>query len=138
MNRFIITIGIGVVFVTHALCSEEVMNATEATKKTQKNTQKLKEELMGGDRGKLAYKLFMKAVNDGIVAITSKGYYNSLNLNTINSKQLKEIEDILPQNLELEILKDIVEQKLIEKGYRVQRGKYDYAGSTHFVISWGK
>lgn len=134
----IIKLAFGVMLLTYTTLASEIINAKTATELTIKSTNDLKTKLLNSENGKKAYELLTKLVNDGITKIANGGFYNSFNLNEISTKEVKKLDKLLPKDAEYDLLKSIVENELTKKGYRVQRGKYDYSGSLHFFISWSK
>ena len=139
MRLFSGLFAVSVIFTTLPLSAVELTSAASAKEMTKKSTEELTKKLMESKNGKEAYELLTKLIDDGIKKIASGGYYNIYNLNNINSKkELESFKKLLPNDKEYELMKSIVEQELIAKGYQVQRGQYDYSGNLHFIISWGK
>ena len=137
-KKTLLAFGTACMIASTNLFAVDIINAKQATNMTKQSTKALKEKLLKSKNGKEAYELLTKIINDGIKKITNGGFYNSFNLNVISSNELEKVEKLLKNNTEFDLMKSIVEEELIKKGYKVQRGKYDYSGSLHFYISWEK
>ena len=139
MRLFSGLFAVSVIFTTLPLSAVELTSAASAKEMTKKSTEELTKKLMESKNGKEAYELLTKLIDDGIKKIAGGGYYNIFNLNNLNSKkELEAFKKLLPNEKEYELMKSIVEQELISKGYQVQRGQYDFSGNLHLIISWGK
>lgn len=130
---------VSMMFAALPLAAVELTSASSAKEMTKKSTEELTKKLMESKNGKEAYELLTKLIDDGIKKIASGGYYNIYNLNNLNSKkELEAFKKLLPNEKEYDLMKSIIEQELITKGYQVQRGQYDFSGNLHFIISWSK
>lgn len=139
MRLFSGLLTVSIIFTALPLAAVELTNASSAKEMTKKSTEELTKKLMESKNGKEAYELLTKFIDDGIKKIASGGYYNIYNLNNLNSKkELEAFKKLLPNEKEYDLMKSIIEQELIVKGYQVQRGQYDFSGNLHFIISWGK
>jgi|GEM_PF-6094682 hypothetical protein len=114
----------------------EIINAANAKNLTIKSTEEMTTKILNSENGKKAYELLTKIIDENIKKISEGGFYNIYNLNTISTGKLKDVEKILPNKTEFDILKSIVEKELIKKGYKVERGQYDFPGSLNFIIAW--
>lgn len=139
MRLFFGLLTVSMIFTALPLTAVEFTSASAAKEMTKKSTEELTKKLMESKNGKESYELLTKLIDDGIKKIAGGGYYNIFNLNNLNSKkELEAFKKLLPNEKEYELMKSIVEQELISKGYQVQRGQYDFSGNLHLIISWGK